>query len=850
VEPQLLADLASAVADGTPVDWEAAESGAASPAERELIAQLRLLAHVGGVVRAQEWSPDTGSPSPSSVEITTPSEAPTEPLTTPAPALGTWRHLQIKEPVGRGGFGSVYRARDPRLDKDVALKLIPIGDAVALHETAVIAEGRLLARVRHPNVVTIHGADVADGYLGLWMEFVRGHTLRHIVEKRGPFSPHEALVMGVEVARALAAVHAAGLVHRDVKAQNVMRDEGGRVVLMDFGAGEDTARGQSPRTAGTPAYMAPEVLEGGRATPRSDLYSLGVLLFYLVTGRHPVPGGSWTEVTAAHREGRRLLLRDLRPDIPVSFVRAVDALMAPDPSVRLRSAGAAEAALEQALVNRRHEGRRWKAVLAATVLAAGVALAVGLGTMGPWPWGGTAAVRTIAVMPLVNLSGDAGREYFVDGMTEQLIAELSRISALRVTDRTSVMGYKQSPKRLSDIADELGVETVLEGSVVLAGTDLRLTAALIRAADGLRLWSQSYERSVNDAFALQAELARDLAASIELALTPEERRDLEQAFQASPEAQDLYLKGRAVLYRFDRSLQQEACRLLERAVELEPRYALAWASLSRCYGLMEVNGVWSPAVAGPKVKEAAGRAIAEDESLADAHLAMADARFRYDWDWRGARESYEQAVAFNPSFSLGRGNYARFLAAAGHTDEAFEQVRRAVESDPQTADTRRTLGLILFYQRRYDEALARTDEATTLNLSFPGSHVVRARALSALLRHDEAIAAMEQAMSVSNDPAQLAELGRIYAHAGRRDEALAILDRLMGPDGPDGFIHTQDAGYLLAALGRADEALDRLERAVDDRSSRMLWLRVDPRVDMLRTHPRFQALLARIGGLD
>jgi tetratricopeptide (TPR) repeat protein len=207
-------------------------------------------------------------------------------------------------------------------------------------------------------------------------------------------------------------------------------------------------------------------------------------------------------------------------------------------------------------------------------------------------------------------------------------------------------------------------------------------------------------------------------------------------------------------------------------------------------------------------------------------------------------------VEFNPSFALARGNYARFLAAAGRTDEAFEHVRRAVESDPQTGETRRTLGLILFYQRRYDEALRRADEATALNLSFPGSHVVRARTLSALLRHDEAIAAITAAMGVSNDPAQLAELGRIYAHAGRQTEAQAILDRLPGPAGADGFVHTQDAGYLLAALGRADEALDRLERAVDERSSRILWLRVDPRVDMLRSHPRFQALLTRIGGLD
>ena len=229
---------------------------------------------------------------------------------------------------------------------------------------------------------------------------------------------------------------------------------------------------------------------------------------------------------------------------------------------------------------------------------------------------------------------------------------------------------------------------------------------------------------------------------------------------------------------------------------------------------------------------------------------MADARFRFDWDWRGARDSFETAIALNRSFSFARDHYARFLAAAGRTDEAFDQSRRAVESDPQAADIRRTLGLMLFYQRRYAEALARTDEATALDPSFPGSHVVRARTLAAMARYDEAIRSMEQAMAISNDGAQLAELGRIYAVAGKRDPALAILKRLPGTQAPDGFVHTQDAGYILAALGRSEEALTRLEQAVTDRSSRILFLRVDPRVDSLRDHPRFKALLVRIGGLD
>jgi TolB-like protein len=845
VEPQLLADLAVAVADGTPVDWDSVESGAMTPSERKVIAQLRAIASVRSIAETPP-SADTGS-----VNVRSPSPAGEAPASEATQTIvpSAWRHLTLHEVVGRGGFGIVYRAWDSRLDKEVALKLLPVGLSSAYLDFG--GEARRMARVRHPNVVTIHGADSADGQFGLWMEFVRGRTLRQMIDERGPFGPHEALTIGVEVARALAAVHAAGLVHCDLKAQNVMREEGGRVVLMDFGAGHDVATTTPRRMAGTPVFMAPELFESQRATPQSDIYSLGVLLFYLVTGQYPVVARAWADGQAAHRSGQRQLLRDLRPDLPAPFIECVDALTAPDPLKRIQSAGAAETAIQRALVGQDQRRPRRAGMLAAAVFAVGIAtVALNWDSVRGVLPGASPAVRSIAVLPLVNHSGEAGRDYIVDGMTDQLIAELSRISAVRVIDRTSVMGYKQTTKRLDEIAAELDVDAVLEGSIVLAGSNLRLTAALIRGADGLRLWSKSYDRTVEDALTLQAELTRDLVGSIKLALTPEEQNDLQQTFQATQEAQDLYLRGRSLLYRFDRSRQPQACELLERAVALEPKYALAWASLSRCYTLMETNGVWSPAVAGPRVKTAASTAIAQDASLAEAHLALADARFRIDWDWTGARDSFETAIALNRSFSLARDHYARFLAAAGRTNEAFEQARRAVESDPQAADIRRTLALMLFYQRRYAEALARTDEATALSPGFPGAHVVRARTLSAMSRHDEAMAAMQQAMAVSDDPAQRAELGRIYASAGRRDDAMAILKQLPGPQAPDGFVHSQDAAYILAALGQSEEALTRLEQAVSDRSTRILFLRVDPRVDSLRDHPRFKALLARIGGLD
>ncbi len=286
MEPQLLADLASAVADGLPVDWDAMESSAKTPAERSVISQLRVLSSVSSVAQTPKSldaeSSDTQPPlSPADEVGSIAGEA------TKTAGHATWRHLTLLERVGQGGFGTVFRAWDSQLDKEVALKLIPAGTVASVIDFATGGEGRLLARVRHPNVVTIHGADLAEGQIGLWMEFVHGRTLRQIVEGQGPFGPQEALTMGAEVARALAAVHSSGLVHRDVKAQNVTREDGGRLVLMDFGAGEDLRSASPRKSTGTPVYMAPELFEGQRATAKTDIYSLGVLLFYLVTGKYP-----------------------------------------------------------------------------------------------------------------------------------------------------------------------------------------------------------------------------------------------------------------------------------------------------------------------------------------------------------------------------------------------------------------------------------------------------------------------------------------------------------------------------------------------------------------------------------
>ncbi len=544
-----LEELADSVADGRAIDWPKAESTAKTPHERALVAQLRLVAQVGAL-RASPGSASPARASSGSWQMVSPLEETSQVIdrlaesgsqpdedTATAPRV-CWMHLKIAVEIGRGAFGTVYRAWDPNLQREVALKLVDFDDGDAAIQSAVINEARLLARVRHSNVVAIHGADQTDGKVGLWMEFIRGRTLREIVSELGPFSPREAAGICLELARALAAVHAAGLVHRDVKAQNVMREQGGRIVLMDFGAGEEAGVSAQWHLRGTPIYMAPELVDGAPATPCSDVYSLGVLLFYLVTGTHPISGDHVEDVRAAHREGRRKLLRDLRPDVPAAFLQCVEQLLEADPALRIQTAGAAEAALLRALEETKRPALKWFAATAAAIVAV---VLLGIGANAVWTrFVSGGVVRSMAVLPMVNLTGDPNQDYFVDGMTDLLITELSRISALRVTSRTSIMGYKQTTKRIDEIARELDVDTVLEASVMVAGSQVRLNASLIRRSDQARLWGRSYEQPVQDAFVLQATMAGDLADALRLVITTDERKSLQAAYVASQEAQDLY----------------------------------------------------------------------------------------------------------------------------------------------------------------------------------------------------------------------------------------------------------------------------------------------------------------------
>ena len=690
-DDRALADLAASVADGQPVDWQGVESNAAA-AERRLVRHLRLVESIASLYRSIPAEEDL--PGIDAAPVAEP-DGP------------RWGRLVLLEPIGQGSSGEVLRAWDSELHREVALKLLrrasgaPLKEDKDVQEThaAVLQEARRLARVRHPHVVQVYGAEQHDGRVGLWMELVRGESLEQIVSGRGAFGAVEAAVIGQDLCAALAAVHGAGLLHRDVKAQNVLRESGGRTVLMDFGTGEELRENTgSARMAGTPLYVAPEIFRGQPASVQSDLYSLGVLLFYLVSGQFPVSAPSIEQLARAHahRHGRRL--RDLRPDLPASFVRVVERALDPDPAARYRTAGEMEGALREcterfqssgvgARAGRFSVGHVWLAVaLGGLALATAVAAIV-------WSWRSdrttpvaSRAIASVAVLPLSDVSGPSASPYLAEALTDQLITTLGHVEALRVASRTSVMPFKDVRPSIQQVFDTLDVDAIVEGTVAVvpegpgrAGR-VRVNARLI-SAGGNVLWSRTFDRVLGEALALEADVARAIADGVHATVTPDEHRRLGQVRSTTPAAEQAYFQGLYQLNQLGMDNMVAAIEAFKRATELDANHAAAYAGLAKAHVTMGFMRAISQPEARALALAAASRAVALDAESSAAHEVLADLKFYYDWDWNGAEAAYQRAIELNPSF----GSRAHAVRTVSHRARA---PRCRARGDAESRDPR------------------------------------------------------------------------------------------------------------------------------------------------------------------
>lgn len=835
-------ELVESAIEGATVDWEGLASRAHGD-EHRLLDHLRFVASLAALHRldpdeigrdAEQWTRLYGNVAKLPVR-------PAVAAKTVALRPRHWGHFELLEHVGEGSFGEVYRARDTKLLREVAIKLLkPEAASDRSIRERVLSEGRALARVDHPSVVRIHSVEEHDGRIGLCMEYVRGKTFEDVLDEQGPMSAQEAAHVGQEVCRALAAVHRVGLLHRDVKTRNVMRAEGGRIVLMDFGAGMVTEAKASARLTGTPVYLAPEVLDGAPATPQSDLYSLGVLLFRLVTLEYPVTGSSMDDLRLGHRTGPRRHLADLRPNLPGTFIAAVESALDSRPSRRPASAGVLKRALAVDTLSPPSLARRlsWALALPTAAALALLLYVVGIPRDGPTVASKGSEPPRVVVFPLSSAPEAASEAH---ELSRELIALFEQVSAIRV------ISWQTS--RLLGSCDVARAVRDFNATWIVCGEQATPAAPtlglrVILASTGTTVWVHSLPGDRLSS-SPAAPIARAALAKMGISVTSEESKRLAVRRAQSPQARQRYLDARQLLDGGAANVQNlsTACRELDAATAADPGYAPAFVTLAGCYTLLEEFGGMPRQDARMRVLAALEAARNLEPESPESLTHLANVRFYYDWDWNEAGSLYRQALALGPSSAFPRERYARFLAAEGRINEAVDTASEVERLNPIAASTR-ALGIILYYAGRYEEALAQYRALLAVSPNSTLAWFGYGRFLAETGDYESALEALRHATAKDPPTTYVAEIARTYAAAGRPDEARAVLAKL-----PTGWEETApaSAAYVAAALGDRDASFRLIDRAIAGRHQPILWAKVDPRLKMLRDDPRFLTALRRIG---
>ncbi len=812
-------------------------------------------------------------------------------------------HYQVVSKIGAGGMGEVYLAQDTRLERRVALKILPATFAQdAERMRRFVQEAKAASALNHPNILTIYEFGETDNTKYIASEYVEGENLRERL-KREPLNLKESLDVAVQIMSALAAAHGAGVIHRDIKPDNVMIRPDGLAKLLDFGIAKLTEKKTEPIDAeaataikahtktgtliGTAAYMSPEQARGKTVDARSDIFSFGLVLYEMLSGKAAFAGENAMDVISSILQKEPVPLSRLMPDVPHEIERIVNKALRKDCEQRYQTAkdlliDLKEARQELEFQNKLERSaptNRWQAetqVFKAAgeepqtasntnrvtakiknrkfgFVALSLLLFASIG-FGHWVFTNRSAnappIESIAILPFVNENGNAENEYLSDGMTETLISSLAQIPKLNVKARSTVFRYKGKEPDARKVGQELNVQAVLIGRVIQRGERLTLSLELVDVGNQNVIWSENYNRRQADLVSLQSEIARDVSSKLKIKLSGADEQNLAKNYTSNSEAYQLYLKGRFHLLKTTRAEFQTSISYFQQAIGIDPSYALAYAGLADAYRSLSIAGEMPSMEVMPKAKAAGQKAIEIDDTLAEAHAVLGFVISLYDWDWNAAENHYKRALELDPNNADAHYFYGYLLSITGRHDEALAEGKRARELDPLNLRTNAFEGQFLIHAGRAREALAGLQKTSELDANYWLPHLFASSAYIEEGMYSEAIAEARQARELSGaSTTPIAFLGYALAKSGKQAETRAELERLLKLS-TERYVSLYNIAMIYNGLGERDKTLEWLEKGYQQRDPRMVFLKVEPKWNNLRSDSRFQDLLRRVGFLQ
>ena len=794
----------------------------------------------------------------------------------------TISHYRIEDRLGGGGMGVVYRARDLKLGRNVALKFLPtemVRDHQALERFQ--REARAASALNHANICTIHEINECDGHPFIVMEYLEGQSLKQMITDK-PLSNTQILEIAIQITEALDAAHECGIIHRDLKPGNIFVTRRGPAKVLDFGlaklmqspppAADEKGSDVLPTVAetrdltsrgvalGTVAYMSPEQARGEELDQRSDLFSLGAVMYEMATGRLAFGFGTTAVVFEAILNRTPIPATRLNPELLPDLGWITSKLLEKDRKLRYQAAPELRADLKRVKRDTESAGvptlvatqpsaehRRKKMIVAAAVICSALALVafagrrIWRGVMG----GPSDRIHSIAVLPFANVGSDTNMEYLADGVTEGIISSLSRVPELRVMARSTVFSYKGRDVSAQKVGQDLQVDAVLLGRITQRGDTLNIQTDLVRVSDGSELWGDQFTRKVSDLFAVQGDISKEIYDSLRPKLAGAEAKQLAKHDTENPEAYQLYLQGLFYWNKWTQDGFQKAIDFFRQAVEKDPAYAQAYAGLADAYTFMGASGYLAPQQVWQSAKSAAMQSVKIDDTLPEGHISLALVRENFDWNWAGAEKEFKRAIELNPNSAEAHHWYGEFLTRLGRFDEARAELKKAQELDPLSLLINTSAGRELYYARQYPAAIEQFRKTLEMDRNFvPAQHGIElAYAQNGMFR--EAVAERQKVLTLSGSPDLAAAIGDDYRQSGYEGVLQSWLEGL-NEVSKRGYVSSYNIAQIHARLGHKPEAHAMLERAYSSRDGNLTYVKIDPAFDDLRSDAQFQGLLLKL----